>query len=132
VVANQKGDIAETAVALDLLQKGYKVCVPFGDDHRFDLLAYKDIGDFKRVQVKYCGGGTDTVIVSCASRRKNGWVKYKEGEIDWIAAFHPQTNQVFYIPGQEAVNRKEINLRLFPQKGRGGKKPKWAKDYLDI
>src|SRR5256885_8616629 len=48
----QKGDLAEMLVAADLVRRGYKVALPFGEDWDYDLIVER--GDrLERVQVKY-------------------------------------------------------------------------------
>jgi hypothetical protein len=52
-----KGDLAELKVAVDLVQRGYRVAIPFGEDSDFDLILIRD-GQLERVQVKYaCSDG---------------------------------------------------------------------------
>jgi Holliday junction resolvase-like predicted endonuclease len=48
----QKGDLAEMLVAADLVRRGYKVALPFGEDWDYDLIVDRD-GRLERVQVKY-------------------------------------------------------------------------------
>ena len=33
-----KGDLAELKVACDLIERGFRVAIPFGEDHDFDLV----------------------------------------------------------------------------------------------
>ena len=33
-----KGDLAELKVAADLIERGYRVAIPFGEDNDFDLI----------------------------------------------------------------------------------------------
>jgi PD-(D/E)XK endonuclease len=33
-----KGDLAELKVATDLLERGYKIAIPYGEDWDFDLI----------------------------------------------------------------------------------------------
>jgi hypothetical protein len=33
-----KGDLAELKVAADLLERGYKIAIPYGEDWDFDLI----------------------------------------------------------------------------------------------
>ena len=48
-----KGDLAELKVACDLVERGYRVAIPFGEDSDFDLVCWKPDGPLERVQVKY-------------------------------------------------------------------------------
>ena len=47
-----KGDLAELMVATDLVRKGYKIAIPYGEDWDFDLIVCRD-ERLERVQVKY-------------------------------------------------------------------------------
>ena len=47
-----KGDLAELMVAADLLRRGYKIAIPYGEDWDYDLILSRD-GQLERVQVKY-------------------------------------------------------------------------------
>lgn len=48
----RKGDLAELRVAADLIDRGYGIAIPFGEDSDFDLIAYRG-NELHRVQVKY-------------------------------------------------------------------------------
>jgi hypothetical protein len=37
-----KGDLAELKVATDLVERGYRVAIPFGEDCDFDLILIRD------------------------------------------------------------------------------------------
>jgi hypothetical protein len=45
------GDLAEMAVATDLLRRGYKVAFPYGEDWDYDLILCREQA-LERVQVK--------------------------------------------------------------------------------
>ena len=70
-----KGDLAELKVAADLIERGYRVAIPFGEDNDFDLILCR--GDkLERVQVKYTESNGKFVIVRTRSRSlTNGKVK---------------------------------------------------------
>jgi hypothetical protein len=44
-----KGDLAELKVAADLVERGYRIAIPFGEDSDFDLIICRDDG-LERVQ----------------------------------------------------------------------------------
>ena len=48
----KKGDLAELKIAADLMERGYGIAVPWGEDCDFDLIAYRD-DELHRVQVKH-------------------------------------------------------------------------------
>jgi PD-(D/E)XK endonuclease len=35
-----KGDLAELKVAADLVERGYRIALPFGEDNDFDLILH--------------------------------------------------------------------------------------------
>jgi hypothetical protein len=47
-----KGDLAELKVACDLVERAYRVAIPFGEDCDFDLVAWKQADSLERFQVK--------------------------------------------------------------------------------
>ena len=48
----QKGDLAELKVASHLLELGYRVAIPFGEDWDYDLILCRG-RRLERVQVKF-------------------------------------------------------------------------------
>ena len=47
-----KGDLAEMMVAVDLLRRGHKIAIPYGEDCDFDLVLIRS-NRLERVQVKH-------------------------------------------------------------------------------
>ena len=47
-----KGDLAELKVATDLLERGYKIAIPYGEDWDFDLI-FSRANRLERVQVEH-------------------------------------------------------------------------------
>ena len=47
-----KGDLAELKVAVDLLRRGHKIAIPYGEDCDFDLVLIRG-NRLQRVQVKH-------------------------------------------------------------------------------
>ena len=47
-----KGDLAEVMIAADLVRRGYKIAIPYGEDWDFDLIVCRD-ERLERVQCKY-------------------------------------------------------------------------------
>jgi predicted AAA+ superfamily ATPase len=47
-----KGDLAEAMVFADLMRRGYKVALPYGEDWDYDFVVCRD-GTLERLQVKY-------------------------------------------------------------------------------
>jgi hypothetical protein len=68
-----KGDLAELKVAADLLERGCKVSLPFGEDCDYDLIADAGVV-LHRIQVKFTesngGGHSDPLPVALADEGK--------------------------------------------------------------
>ena len=98
----KKGDLAELRVACDLVAKGYRVAIPFGEDSDYDLVVDRE-GNLERVQVKYASSATGVIQVRCGSHSlTNGKVKrtkrYTAGSIDWLAVYDPEGGPVLLRP----------------------------------
>jgi hypothetical protein len=116
-----KGDLAELKVACDLIENGYAIAIPFGENCDFDLVASRD-GSVERIQVKYATSRDGVVPVECRSRSlTNGKVlrtkHYTALTVDWIAVYDCTTDRCFYLPAHELGNGKStLSLRLTPTK----------------
>src|SRR5438128_4981865 len=115
----QKGDLAEMMVAADLIRRGYRIAIPFGEDCDFDLIVCRD-ERLERVQVKYTESDGEVVAVQCASASlTRGRVKtrkrYTSATIDWLAVYDRTTDRCYYVPSAELGDgMRTISLRLTP------------------
>ena len=132
-----KGDRAEIEVARDLIKRGFRVAIPYGEDWDFDLIFQRPTEDrLERVQVKYASARGNVVPVRTRSASlTNGKVKrykrYTARTIDWIAAYCPGTDTCYYIHASElGEGRDEISLRLTPTLNCQRKGVRYAEDYL--
>ena len=73
----QKGDWAELEVARDLVRRGFRIAIPYGEDWDFDLLFQRPGSDsIERVQVKYVTAKNGVIPIRCKSQSlTNGRVK---------------------------------------------------------
>lgn len=113
----KKGDLAELMVASDLLARGHRIAIPFGEDSDYDLIC--DTGDaLHRIQVKYTESDGRVVAVRCRSnsltKGKVMQVKhYTSASVDWIAVYDRRSDRCFYIPAVELGDGRDlIHLRL--------------------
>ena len=132
-----KGDLAELAIAADLLRRGHKVAFPHGEDWDFDLVLYRhDV--LERVQAKYTESDGRVVQVRCNSHSlTNGHVratkKYTSEMIDWLAVYDATTDQCFYIPAEELQDgRAHPHLRLAKARNCQRQRIRWAADYHSL
>jgi hypothetical protein len=61
----QKGDLAELKVAADLVTQGWRILLPFGEDHDYDH-GIDDGERLLRVQVKYTRSSEGVITVRWA------------------------------------------------------------------
>ena len=74
----QKGDWAELEVARDLVKRGYRIAIPYGEDWDFDLLfSGPGLDVIERVQVKFSTARNGVVPVQCKilTRSRTGKVQ---------------------------------------------------------
>jgi hypothetical protein len=70
-----KGELAELKVAADLVERGYRIAIPFGEDSDFDLIICRE-DRLKRVQVKFARSDGRVIPVRCRSHSlTNGRVR---------------------------------------------------------
>jgi hypothetical protein len=124
------GDLSELEVAVALSRAGYLVSKPLGDSHRYDLVA-DDGQKLYRVQVKTGRLVSGSIRVACFSVHVNRGVISQQsyrGEIDFIAAFCPQTGEVYLVPESEIVD-SYMHLRVAPTVNRQDRHIRWASRY---
>lgn len=125
-----KGSIAEMIVASRLMEKGWHVLFPFGENSRYDLVAEKD-GEFLRIQVKYVTPRNGALEVNC--RSSNNWSvdRYTKNQVDFIAAYNPKNKQVYFIPSSK-FNANRITLRIEPSKNKQKINIKHAEEFVTL
>lgn len=114
-----KGDLAELKVAAHLLELGYRIAIPYGEDWDYDLILIRGEA-FERVQVKHTTSDGQVAHVRCFSQSlTNGKVRkrklYTAATIDWIGVYDSTTRSCLYVPaGLLGDGRAQISLRLAP------------------
>ena len=131
LTTNQKGLIAETAIAFKAARLGLGVARPL-DDEKYDLIL--DLGvRLLRVQCKWAVRRGDVVVVRCRTCRRGpeGFIHrgYKPGEIDAIAAYFAERDQCYLLPTSMSVGRAADQLRLAPTRNNQRARIHWASDY---
>jgi hypothetical protein len=132
-----KGDLAELKVASDLLRRGHRVAIPYGEDWDYDLVLCRG-SSLERVQVKHSTSRAGVLVVKCGSHSlTNGRVRrvkrYTSRTIDWIAVYDSTTDRCFYLPASElGEGRSMLHLRLHPALNGQVVGIRKAEDYCDI
>jgi PD-(D/E)XK nuclease superfamily protein len=132
-----KGDLAEAMVAADLLKRGHKIAVPFGEDWDYDLIVCR-ASRLERVQVKHTRSDGRVIVVKCFSHSlTNGRVRrtkrYTAKMIDWVAVYEATTAGCYYLPASELeLGKTWLHLRLVPPINGQLSGIRWARDYRSI
>jgi hypothetical protein len=130
---NQKGAIAETAVAHEAIKLGIEVYRPVAEGGRFDLIFAFEDASLARVQCKWAPIYRGVIKVRAYSCRRaaEGFRRtpYTADEIDAIAAYCPDNHRCYYLPASKVVGRFEIQLRLAPTRNNQADGVNWAGEY---
>jgi hypothetical protein len=124
------GDRSEAAVLAALVKAGYNISIPFGENHRYDLLA-DDGEQILRVQVKTGKLSGDVIRYSCSSshsHRGGVFARPYFGQVDIIAVFCPQNGKVYVLPEKEFVATR-AHLRLSEPANNQRRSIRWAREF---
>ena len=129
---DQKGVVAETAVAHEAVRLGIEVLKPISDGCRYDLVFHVG-GVFLRIQCKWAPRQDGVVVVRCYSARRNrdGLVRrtYGAEEVDAFAAYCPELRRCYFLPMAEFAGRVHVQLRLEPARNNQTARVNWAEEY---
>jgi hypothetical protein len=132
MTTDQKGAIAEAAIALEALKLGIEVYRPVAEGGRYDMIL--DLGSrLLRVQCKSaCLVGDNVVVRSYSFRRtRDGYVKrgYSSEDVDAIAAYCLELDRSFFISIELAERHRTLSLRLAPTRNNQRRRINWADDF---
>jgi prevent-host-death family protein len=133
VDCNQKGNVAELAIAKEAAALGLTVLKPMTEHERYDLVF--EIADrLIRVQCKWGALRSDLVVVRISSSRHSptrGYIKttYSASEVDVIAVYCGELDSHFLLPVDQFVGQSVVTLRLRETKNNQRAALNWAADY---
>ena len=132
LTTDQKGNIAELAIAFAARKLGIDVYWPLGEGGRYDFIL--DLGgELSRVQCKWAARDGEVVVIRCFSCRRtaDGLVsrRYSVDEIDMIAAYCLELDTCYLIPFQELAGQRVVQLRLGPTRNNQQRRIRWARDF---
>jgi PD-(D/E)XK endonuclease len=132
MTTDQKGAIAEAAIALAAMKLGVDVYRPLGEGGRYDLIL--DLGSqLLRVQCKCAARVEQVLVVRCYTfrRTRTGWKKstYSADEVDVIAAYSIELDRCFLISIALVEERPTIQLRIAPALNNQRRRINWADDF---
>lgn len=118
VDSNQKGNVAELAIAAEAARLGLSVLKPLTEHERYDLVL--SVGRaLLRVQCKWGSRQGDVVFArvgSCYHSPTRGYVKatYTTSEVDLIAIYCQELDRCYLLPVELVTGQSRIQLRLEP------------------
>jgi hypothetical protein len=130
---DQKGNIAEAAIALAATRLDIDVYRPVGEGGRYDMIL--DLGrDLLRVQCKWAARAGDVILVRCYSSRRSAGGKlvtrrYSTDEVDAFGAYSRDLDRCFLLPPELWANRRLVQLRIAPTRNNQARRINWADDY---
>ena len=125
------GQRTEAIILAELVKRGYRVLLPFGVNHRYDLVIDLD-GRFLRAQCKTGRLRNGCILFHAVSIRSNttkALVRGYRGEADLFLVYCADTEQVYAVDVEE-VGVCEVKLRVAPTANNQERGVRWAADYL--
>ena len=120
--SKNKGNIGEAIVLAEFTKRNIQVCIPFGDNARYDLVAEFN-GKLNKIQVKYCGQETinnsfDCHCVSSTNHTTNKHLSTYENDVDYMAFYIIAIDKILLVPIDKINGRKNITFRTeLPKNG---------------
>jgi len=131
------GERSEAIIIAKLLEVGYGVLTPFGENKRYDLVIEDADGNFYRIQCKtgwleneaaYIVFATSSMYYRVKDGRAGHGRKDYRGQIDYFAVYSPDTKKVYLVP-IDHVGKATAYLRLVATANNQKKGVRWAQDY---
>ena len=127
-----KGQLSEAKTLYEFQKYGIPVCVPWGDNERYDLIAEFD-GKFNRIQVKTCNEEENGAIV-CYARSSTNHTTNKnlstyENDVDYFVFVNQTYDLIALVPITEVGSQKTVRLRIDPPKSNNGKQVRYFQDF---
>jgi hypothetical protein len=131
MTTDQKGAIADAAIALEAMKLGIGVFRPLGDE-RYDLIL--DLRPrLLRVQCKSARCVRNAVIIRGYSfrRTREGYITrgYSASEVDAIAAYCIELDRCFLLPIELIERHPRMSLRVEPPRNNQRRGINWADDF---
>ena len=132
LTTDQKGAVAELAIAHAAAILGVGVFKPLTDGERYDLI-FDLRPRLVRVQCKWASRLGDVLIVRCRSCRRSraGLVHrgYSSSEIDAIAAYSRDLDRCYFLPFDRLDGRSTVQLRFKRSRNNQWMGVNWADDF---
>ena len=130
----QKGNIGEAKCLAKMVELGVPVCLPFGDNERYDMVIEHN-GKLEKIQIKYSSqqeseGSIVFKTASSTNHTTNKHLSSYENDVDAFLFYNSLTDEVYYMPISIIQNRKSVTMRMQPSKNGQVKNCLFTADYL--
>ena len=129
---DQRGSLAELAIAHEAAGLGVGVFVPLTAGLRYDLV-FDVQGKLFRVQCKTALWKRDVVVINCRSCRRtaDGYDRrsYSSDEVDLVAAHCAETERCYLLTPWRFAGQTAVQLRLAPTRNNQSERINWADDF---
>lgn len=127
-----KGQISEARVLYEFQKYGIPVCIPWGDNERYDLVAEFN-GKFNRIQVKTSNEEENGAICcwarSSANHTTNKKLNGYDGDVDYFVFVNQTRDWLAIVPIEELNGAKSLRLRIVPPANGQSKGIRYFQDY---
>ena len=132
LTTDQKGAIAETAIAFAAIKLGIEVYRPIFEGGRYDFI-FEAGGALSRIQCKWAALRDDVVDVRCySSRRTATGIRrrvYTADEVDIIVAYCLDLDRCYAVPSDVFSGHPALRLRVGKCRSNQCRRVRWADDY---
>ncbi|WP_339105072.1 group I intron-associated PD-(D/E)XK endonuclease [Haloterrigena salinisoli] len=112
--SKEVGDETESRALSTLIEHGYSVSIPFGDNDKYDLVV-DDGEELYRLQCKTAWSNKDQTIRfnTHSQTTKDGTYHEQtyQGDIDAFLVYYPESDQFYWIDAADATEQK-MELRF--------------------
>jgi hypothetical protein len=125
------GQRSEARILAELVERGYRVLVPFGVNHRYDFVI-DNSDEFLRVQCKtgrLRDGAVHFRTRSIRSNTKQTLTRGYIGEADVFLVYCPENKRVYAVAVDEASRGGHMSLRVGAARNRQSRRIHWAHEY---
>lgn len=127
-----KGQLSEAKALYELQKHNIPVCVPWGDNERYDLVAEFN-GKLNKIQVKTANDERNGAICcycrSSTNHTTNKKLSTYENDVDYFIFVNQIYDLVAIVPIEEIKDKKTFTLRLTPPANNQTAGIKYFKDY---
>lgn len=119
-INKQKGNIGEAKCLAKMVELGVPVCLPFGDNERYDMIIERN-GNLEKIQIKYSSqqenkGSIIFKTSSSTNHTTNKHYSTYENDIDAFLLYNALTDEVYYLPMEVVGSKKTLTMRMQPSK----------------